>query len=199
MNNKGIIIGIVLLLILGGVIYFATSNEDDGIKGNSAQDTETQDKTNAGTSLEGSDNDSNIGSTNSINSVFLYPVETGKKVTVKSATFTKPGYIVVYSVNSNSETKVIGNSELILPGTINDLDISLDVIVALKQTVVAVLHEDDGDGKFEYPGSDLYLGNPNQPIVSDVDVVDVSAEDEDAVLQKQVEVFLENNSKVTTE
>lgn len=193
MNNKTIIAVILTLVVLGGVVYFVTKNEATE-KAVSDQTSQSQTETPAVVPVAGEATETKP--LQPTNSVVLSPTETGNAVTVQSATLTKPGFIVIYQVNSNSETKSVAHSNLLLPGTYNNLTIQLGTPIVYKQTIVAVLHEDNGDG--EYTAADLYLGNPSQPVVSDVDVVDISMEDEDAVLQKQVERYLENNFNAST-
>ncbi len=181
------------LIALVAIVYFATSNDNDSVKEAGVENTQ-----NNNSAPVGGDRFDGTGASASVNSVTLKPTETGNFASVQRATLTKPGFVVVYRVNSNSETEVVGSSELLLPGTYGDIAIQLDSVIASNQTVVAVLHEDDGDGEFKLPNTDLYLGNVGQPIVSDVDVVGVSAEKEDAVLQNQVEAYLEKNLTTST-
>lgn len=187
--NKTITIVIVVLLFLGAVIYFMSSGND------TSEVTPVQNTQTDSSSVIDSDGGNGTGapSDRTVNSVVLAPTKTGNNVVVESATLNAPGYVVIYRVNSNSETEVMGNSDLLLPGTYNNMTIQLDSIIALEQTIVATLHADDGDGVFEFPESDFYLGDSTQTIVSDVDVVDVSSEKEDVLLQEQVELYLEKN------
>lgn len=187
------IVGVIIaaIVVIGLVSYFmADDTAMNDVNSNS----------DIGTVEEMNDQENqNNGNTNTApaNSVVLSPAETGNFARVQSATLSAPGYIVIYRVNSNSETSILGNSDLLAAGTYSDINIQLDSPIAREQTIVAVLHADDGDGEFEFPGSDIYLGNSNQAVVSDVDVVDVKAEDEDQVLQEQVELFLKKNAEMS--
>lgn len=186
------LIGILIAILGIAIIWFFVSqnNEASDSEVMSGEVSDENAEMEGGATNEESNND---GATTPQNSVTLAPTETGKTVVVQEATLTTPGYVVIYQVNSNNDTSVIGQSDLLPAGEYSNLEIQLDSIVAREQTVVAVLHADDGDGEFEFPEADFYLGNSNDPIVSDVDVVDVDQADEDEVLQANVEAFLEAN------
>lgn len=194
--NKSIIV-IVALILLGIMVFLISSNNDEANENSDAETSETDTTNNESTSdtnpIE-ADGGDGTGASASVNTVALKPTETGNFVSV-DATLIEPGFVVIYRVNSNSETKIIGSSDLLLPSTNNDLEIQLDSPIAKEQTVVAVLHKDNGDGKFD---SDMYLGNSNQTIVTDVDVVDTPKNEEGTLLKEQVEVFLQNNSETST-
>lgn len=127
-----------------------------------------------------------------LNSIVLAETDTGNFVTIAYANLTQPGFIAVYKVNSNSETLPIGHTDLLPPAIISNLKLEINTVVAEKQTIVAVLHQDDGDGVFEFPESDPYLKNGDF-IVSDVDVVEIRAEREAKNLKAQIDTYLENN------
>lgn len=189
MNNKIVVAAVVALVALVGIMYFVSSDNEFEAMESQDETADTNENTNG---VEGN-TDSDTGAVTAKNDVTLAPAETGKKVVVSSATLTKPGYVVIYRVNSNNDTSVLGNSALLSAGTYSNLSIELDSIIAREQTIVAVLHEDDGDGEFEFPGSDGYLGSSERPVVTDVDVVDIAAENEDVQLRENVELFLEAN------
>lgn len=189
MKNIYILI-IVVIVAAAGVWYFTTESSENT---NTAltTDVNTQSNQTQGESeISESVQDTSGGE---VSTVILAPVETGSKATIATAKLTEPGYVVIYQVDSNGESEIIGNTELLAEGTYSDIEVDLDAIVALEQTIVAVLHEDDGDGVFEFPNDDLYLSTETQVIVTDVDVVDVDYEDEDESLNAQVETYLENN------
>jgi len=127
-----------------------------------------------------------------LNSIMLAETDSGNFATITYANLTQPGYIAIYKVNSSSETVPIGHTDLLPASIISNLKIELGTVTAEKQTIVAVLHQDDGDGLFEFPESDSYLKNGGF-IVSDVDVVEIPAEREAKNLKDQVDRYLENN------
>lgn len=129
------------------------------------------------------------------NSVLLGEVPEGNIITVAEATLVKPGFVALYRINSNGDSALVGNSDLLSAGAHHMISIQLRNLAVKRQAMVAVLHEDDGDGKFEFPESDPYL--KNGPLLSnDIDVVGVSRTDREArILETQVEAYLETNFK----
>ncbi len=126
-----------------------------------------------------------------LNAVYLGEVESGNAVSVASATLNRPGYIVLYRINSQGDSRMLGHSDL-LSGTVFNTKVRLDQLIVDDQALVAVLHEDDGDGSFDNPG-DGYLTNDGQ-LVSDIDVVGTQRNyRESTTLERQVQMYLENN------
>lgn len=186
MSNKSLVIlGLVVLVGIAILVFLFTrdTGEDMGIPSDTASSTNQSTGTN-----------NNNGAAQFPNRVTLAETVSGQSATVASATLDKPGYVVLYQVNSSSEATLIGKSALLQAGTYSTIRIGLSSIIAKDQTVVAVLHQDDGDGEFEVPGSDGYLTNPNGTMATDVDVVDVNVDREDAQLQEQIETYFENNA-----
>jgi len=188
--NKTLTTVIVVLVALAVVVYFMSGEDSvdpvtDGTP-ESVQEQNTQASADGTKDTEESPTTSTIAT----NSVQLAAAETGMKAIIDSATMSQPGYIVIYRVNSQNDTKVIGNSDLLAAGTYADITIQLDSGIAKDQTIVAVLHADDGDGEFEFPGSDGYLSDANQSVYSDVDIVDVDAADESVELSENVAAYL---------
>lgn len=182
-----LIIGAIIVLALAAFFFFTG---DDGMlnDANMRDDAESLEET-AGTN----DADGNGDVSGPQNRVVLAESETGNFATVGSVTLTQPGFVAIYKVNSNGATTLIGNTDLLTAGTHGNIQVQLDTVIAEEETIVATLHADDGDGDFEYPGPDLHLGNDTSAFVSDVDVVDVPLEDENAELQEQVELYIEQN------
>jgi hypothetical protein len=184
MTKNIVIIGAVVIVALAGLYYFMTRGADVDDVMNNDQASTTVDANNVS-------NTNGVGGRGAENSVVLAENETGNVAKVAEVTLTQPGFVAVYNVNSQGDTTLLGTSDLLTAGTHTDVTVQLDSVIARNQTLVATLHADDGDGKFEFPDSDFYLANGTTAIVSDVDVVDVAAANEDAQLQKQVETQLE--------
>lgn len=196
MDNKKILIGVVVLVVLAGLLYVVFANKDDATQNGIANDDASQNTLTSGTDTQ--DETVDVSNTTTIvapqNTVSLGEVEPGMIVTVAQAKLTKPGYVVLYRINSNGEGSVAGNSDLLASGTHSNIAIQLESTAVDRQAIVAVLHEDDGDGEFEYPDADAYLVNDNDQLVNDIDVVGVSRADrESQVLEAQVATYIENN------
>lgn len=74
------------------------------------------------------------------------------EVTVDAAVLDEPGYVVVHADADGSPGRVIGNSGL-FSGEREGVAIDVDAGNATP-TVYAMLHYDDGDGEYEFPGDD---------------------------------------------
>lgn len=188
--TKNIIWGVVAIVLIIGLVLFIQSRKGETVEnGYTGTPVSGQPTTTSNTPV--STTPTTV--TTAQNSVDLAENETGNFADISQATLTKSGYVVLYKTNSNGESAIIGHSDLLTAGTHSNLRIQITPI-AYKQAIVAVLHQDDGDGKFEFPGADKYLVNSDATIVSDIDVVDVTGDaKEDAVLKSQVNTYLENH------
>ena len=76
-------------------------------------------------------------------------------VTVKRVSFKEPGYIVIHLSKDGKPGKVIGHSDLYGAGSYSGVAFSLDDLIVGDNSLFAMLHTDDGDGNYEFPGEDL--------------------------------------------
>jgi len=74
----------------------------------------------------------------------------------------KPGYVVIHKVADGKPGPVIGNSE-ILNGVNSNVNVEISDYEN-ENELIAMLHYDDGDGSYEFPGDDI-------PTTSDGNVV----------------------------
>ncbi len=81
------------------------------------------------------------------------PKGDGGSVNIASFTLAEPGYVVVHADDDGSPGPVIGRTELIEAGTYEDVDVEIDAARAGTR-VYPMLHTDDGDGEYEFPGAD---------------------------------------------
>ncbi len=190
MNTKTVaIIAVVLVALAGGYYYFMV-REPEVASNATTQNATTNTQTNTNTVTQDPRTGSNAVEPETM--VMLEENKTGSFAAIARAKFTRPGYVVIYRVNSNSDSEIIGHSNLLAVGTHDNFNVQLSSVAAREQTLVAVLHADDGDGEFEFPGSDSYLGNSSVRVTLDTDVVDTLSKDEPALLRDQVELFLKN-------
>lgn len=199
--NKSLLIGIVVLLVLGGILYIAFSGNSpllpEGITKHTATTTSSVAQQNSTTTGAQNTQTSTGGAAQSSaptpNSVTLSENKGGNIITVASARLSQPGYVVLYKINSNGGSSMVGHSDLLSTGTHSNIAIQLDSVAASRQAIVAVLDKDNGNGSFD-AGEDLYLLNPGSLLVSDIDVVDVARADrEGQVLASQVQAYLDEN------
>lgn len=205
--NKSTVVMVAALVTLGGLMLFLFTQRDSAFlrpisfntnsQKEAVTEAETTDNTAEGNTeaVRTGERTADVASAPSapLNTVALGEVEGGSMITVPSATLVRSGYVVLYNINSNGESRVIGHSDLLSPSTHFNIKIQLTGPIAEKQAVVAVLHQDDGDGKFEYPESDGYLKN-GAFLVNDIDVVGIKRDDQESkVLESQVATLVENN------
>ncbi len=78
----------------------------------------------------------------------------GGKVTVLSVTFDKPGYVAIHADATGKPGPVLGHSELLPQGKKTDVTVSVDPAKA-GSMVWPMLHYDNGDGAYTFPGPDV--------------------------------------------
>lgn len=193
-----LIIGAVVILALLGIYFFMqddsmTDDADMNDANEEMTDTDGDGTPDADENENGAAGGENIDGT--ANAIVLAENETGNMVTIASATLTQQGFVALYKVNSNGATTLVGNTDVLEAGTHANIDVQANTVIAEGETIVGVLHADDGDGEFEFPETDFYLAQGSSVVVADVDVVDVAPADEAAELQGQVEAFLETQAE----
>ena len=90
---------------------------------------------------------------------------TGDVVTVSEAHLPEGGFVVIH----NAAGDVIGSSDYIEPGTVEDVDVLLDsTLSAGDNQVTAMPHLDDNDNEaFDFPGNDAPYTNADDDPVTD--------------------------------
>ena len=66
----------------------------------------------------------------------------------------EPGFVVVYDDLDGESGEILGHSSLLASGEIHDIVVLLEDAVEQGDVLYVLLHKDDGDGEFNYPGSD---------------------------------------------
>lgn len=75
-------------------------------------------------------------------------------VTIESATLSRPGYIVIHEQKDGELGTVIGHSVLHKIGIIKNVSVGLNRPLVSGETLYAMLHTDDGNGVYDFPGAD---------------------------------------------
>jgi len=78
----------------------------------------------------------------------------GSSLTIDSAVFVKPGYIVIHEQVDGAPGPVIGNSVLYTADTYENVSVDLGRESVSGETLYAMLHDDDGDSEYVFPGAD---------------------------------------------
>lgn len=87
-------------------------------------------------------------------SLTLTDQPSGAAVVISSFTLDKPGYVVIHKDGGGAPGPVIGVSEVIAPGTYTDYQVAIDASQA-GTAVFPMLHYDNGNGAYEFPGPDV--------------------------------------------
>ena len=96
------------------------------------------------------------------------PKGSGATVTIASFTLGRDGYVVVHADANGRPGPVIGQTELIEAGTYTNVPVRIDASRA-GDRVHPMLHVDDGDGVYEFPGPDGPATSGGAVIVDAVD------------------------------
>lgn len=81
----------------------------------------------------------------------------GGPVLINEVKLATSGYVVVHSDNGGVPGTVRGVSGLLSAGVSREVMIELSRASIAGETLWAMLHQDDGDGEFEFPGADTPL------------------------------------------
>lgn len=149
MLNKKIlfIIGIIIaVFIIGAVVLFLNKNEESILNNNSS------------------------GFVIGNNAIYVAEQEPTDTVSVWVARFEKPGFVVIHEDAAGSPGKILGISPLLLAGENKNLPpIKLSRKTTDGETIYAMLHLDNGDGKFDAandkPALDSVGGSPVMMVV----------------------------------
>lgn len=96
-------------------------------------------------------------------SVSVNDQQPGESITVASVEFVDSGYVVIHEDKGGTPGSVIGNSDL-LSGKGNVV-ISLSRQSVDGEVLYAMLHKDDGDEVYEFPGDDTPLKDESGKVV----------------------------------
>lgn len=89
-------------------------------------------------------------------SVSVSTQKPGRSVTIDAATLTTNGFIAIHTDKDGKPGPVIGNSDLLPPGSPTGTTVKLSRSSRKGETLYAMLHTDvDGDGIYTFPGPDV--------------------------------------------
>ncbi len=82
------------------------------------------------------------------NSLSIASQAAGKSVVVDALSLIKPGFVTIHEIDAQGKPgKIIGTSKLITAGAKTDLIVAANTVAG--KTYIAMLHIDDGNGKFD--------------------------------------------------
>ena len=110
------------------------------------------------------------------NRIVVSNQQAGNTVTVDLAELASPGYVVIHEDNNGSPGPVIGASSLI-EGRRANFQINLKRNSKNGENLYAMLHKDDGDSTYEFPGDDTPVKDESgKVVVSKFSIVEKSAQ-----------------------
>ncbi|MDA2936113.1 hypothetical protein MYX06_02765 [Patescibacteria group bacterium AH-259-L05] len=84
---------------------------------------------------------------------FMFP--DGDTVVIRRVDFVDPGYIVIHVSVDGKPGAVIGSSRFYTVGSYSNVEVEVgQVLQDGENALFAMMHTDDGDGLFEFPGED---------------------------------------------
>lgn len=96
------------------------------------------------------------------NAIYVADQLPGRKILVNAVILEKPGFVVIHAASGEAVGAVLGNSGLLMGRQQQKVEINLNEPVADNDALFAMIHLDNGDGKFDpaqdNPGQDS-LGN----------------------------------------
>lgn len=124
----------------------------------------------------------------------------GNQVTIDSFYLDEPGYVVIHRDDNSSPGAVIGHSDLV-SGEQEDFMVSVSGNIT--STVYPMLHYDDGDEMYEFPGDDSPVTVDGQVLVKSltlskrVVIQDLAFNPSSITVPAGMEVVWENQDGVT--
>lgn len=195
--NKLLLAALLVVIVIAiGVFFFG--NDDMGTELPSitvpSQSTTTQTATNTPSNDAGTNTSTTANDVTPTNQLVLAENETSNSATIAYVQLTRPGYVALFRMNSQSDVAFVGSTDLLEPGEYTDIRVQLSSMAVEGQNLAAVLYADNGDGEFTYTdGGDTYLTN-GTTFVSDVDVIGIDPEDEAEELSDHIDTYLEANN-----
>ena len=168
-NNNGqskvwlLVLGLLGLVVLGFVFFNEATPEI--IPPTPADTQEGMEE--VGEEIENLDMESGVAT--EANGLVVSNQSVEDSIFVETAILEVPGYVVIHKTEADgSAGEVIGFSNLLPAGETEDFVILMDEEIFIGEELIAMLHADDGDAFFEYPGADQPIldqfGNPVQVI-----------------------------------
>ena len=154
MNTKGIIAIVAVILIIVGGIFFLGSDSSVTVED---------------TSTDGDVTDT-VVSFVPANSISPTLQSEGAVATIDFALLGEAGYVVVHrATEDDTPGTIIGNSELLPAGSSESITITLSEDIEGGDVLFFMLHNDDGNGTYEFPGPDTPVTTTDgQPITTRV-------------------------------
>jgi hypothetical protein len=100
-----------------------------------------------------------------ISSIVVPEQAGGTNVFIESVTLPSGGYVVIHREDDGKSGVIIGVSEFLPAGTTTNFLMDTDEEVIEGDSLFAMLHVDDGDGAFVFPGADVPLTDSEGNIV----------------------------------
>lgn len=99
------------------------------------------------------------------NELFAATQSPGREVSIREVHLTQNAYVVIHKEADGKPGKVVGTSLSLLPGENHWVRIALTEDLKDGERIFAMLHSDDGNGVYEFPGGDAPLKDETGAIV----------------------------------
>lgn len=97
--------------------------------------------------------------------VVVTDYEAGMTATAASVSLQEAGYVVIHEDKDGKPGAVLGNSEFLAKGESENIVVTLSRESVEGEVLYAMLHSDDGDAEFSFPGPDVPLADEEGNIV----------------------------------
>jgi len=95
---------------------------------------------------------------------------TEDQVTIQEVSFKDPGYVVIHLSEDGKPGKVLGNSDFVESGTYNNISVVVSELQEGENFLFAMIHIDDGDDIYEFPGDDVPVKVDDKIVVKSMTV-----------------------------
>lgn len=105
------------------------------------------------------------------NSITVEEQKPSKTVMIEEAIIEKASFIVIHEEDEDGNPgSVIGKSSLLLPGTRQNVSITLDRDAKDGETLIAMMHTDNGDSTFDELKDAPALNNDDEEVMEEFDI-----------------------------
>lgn len=95
-------------------------------------------------------------------------------VIVQQVTLSQNGYVVIHLNRAGKPDKTIGHSDFLEAGVYTGITIPVSELSSVENPLFAMLHYDDGNGTYEFPGGDGPITADGKPVMASLIVTNIA-------------------------